>query len=449
MEKYCPSYRRVLGEVDFKLCPYCGTSLKERVGRQPIPGHLRHEVFKRDNYRCKECGATNKETTLEIDHIIPVSKGGTNDINNLQTLCKACNRAKSATIWDEEPIINYVNPYKSWLEGANENQKILFGKFGRESHLLLKKLYEKFNVPNFINYLDKNNYLVMNFAEEAIVREINEYQFHYGFDIVSYDYGIVCPSCQKIIRSNYFNSHRKCHHCRYKFKGKNRLFIRCPVCGRMLNSVLAWDFHKSCDNCGHKFKYEESNETQSEEFVRYGNKPKNSICPTCGKRISSDFERLNKRCPYCGHKFKHKKKKSKSSKSKIKASKERNRKILCSNCGKKINIKFVNERKKCPYCGHKFKGKYIKCPKCNFKNDSTDKFCIKCGTRLTDSKFEPKFSRNDIYSISRARLTDYKIEQDNSKKITCPKCNHQNDSANTFCVNCGAKLEKSIKINIE
>ena len=35
---------------------------------------LRHEVFKRDNYRCRECGATNKETTLEIDHIVPVSK---------------------------------------------------------------------------------------------------------------------------------------------------------------------------------------------------------------------------------------------------------------------------------------------------------------------------------------------------------------------------------------
>lgn len=67
--------------------------------RKPIPAKLRHEVFKRDNYRCRECGATNKETTLEIDHIVPVSKGGTNDLTNLQTLCKKCNRAKHTRTW--------------------------------------------------------------------------------------------------------------------------------------------------------------------------------------------------------------------------------------------------------------------------------------------------------------------------------------------------------------
>lgn len=67
--------------------------------REHIPAKLRHEVFQRDNYRCRECGATNKETTLEIDHIVPVSKGGTNNINNLQTLCKKCNRSKYTRTW--------------------------------------------------------------------------------------------------------------------------------------------------------------------------------------------------------------------------------------------------------------------------------------------------------------------------------------------------------------
>ena len=67
--------------------------------REPIPARLRHEVFRRDGYRCRECGATNKETTLEIDHIVPVSKGGRNNLSNLQTLCKACNRAKHTRTW--------------------------------------------------------------------------------------------------------------------------------------------------------------------------------------------------------------------------------------------------------------------------------------------------------------------------------------------------------------
>lgn len=64
-------------------------------------GELRHLVFKRDNYKCLECGATKEETTLEIDHIIPWSKGGQTHIDNLQVLCKKCNRSKHARIWDD------------------------------------------------------------------------------------------------------------------------------------------------------------------------------------------------------------------------------------------------------------------------------------------------------------------------------------------------------------
>ena len=67
--------------------------------RKAIPGALRHEVFKRDGYRCVECGASNKETTLHVDHILPVSQGGTNEISNLQTLCQKCNLAKSNRHW--------------------------------------------------------------------------------------------------------------------------------------------------------------------------------------------------------------------------------------------------------------------------------------------------------------------------------------------------------------
>ncbi|NTV45830.1 MAG: HNH endonuclease [Chlorobiales bacterium] len=54
-------------------------------------------VLARDNWKCRSCGRSAKENgiTLEVDHIIPRSKGGTNDISNLQTLCKKCNIGKS------------------------------------------------------------------------------------------------------------------------------------------------------------------------------------------------------------------------------------------------------------------------------------------------------------------------------------------------------------------
>lgn len=60
-----------------------------------ISGTIRQNVLMRDNYTCQICGATVKDgAKLEIDHIIPYSKGGTNDENNLQVLCQQCNREK-------------------------------------------------------------------------------------------------------------------------------------------------------------------------------------------------------------------------------------------------------------------------------------------------------------------------------------------------------------------
>jgi hypothetical protein len=63
--------------------------------RVPIPKSLRYEVLHRDGFRCQACGATHRETRLHIDHIVPVSRGGSTVKDNLQVLCEACNLGKS------------------------------------------------------------------------------------------------------------------------------------------------------------------------------------------------------------------------------------------------------------------------------------------------------------------------------------------------------------------
>jgi hypothetical protein len=53
---------------------------------------LRLEVFERDDFTCTYCG--ERGSRLECDHIMPVSRGGRSDLENLTTSCRACNRAK-------------------------------------------------------------------------------------------------------------------------------------------------------------------------------------------------------------------------------------------------------------------------------------------------------------------------------------------------------------------
>ena len=75
--------------------------LYQRYRKKPksrsIPLKKSSSVLKRDNYTCVKCGASpqkDKTVTLEVDHIIPVSKGGLSKLGNLQTLCFECNQGK-------------------------------------------------------------------------------------------------------------------------------------------------------------------------------------------------------------------------------------------------------------------------------------------------------------------------------------------------------------------
>ena len=63
--------------------------------RQPIPDDVKTLVWQRDGGRCIKCGS---QDNLEFDHVIPLSKGGSNTARNLQLLCEKCNRSKGGNI---------------------------------------------------------------------------------------------------------------------------------------------------------------------------------------------------------------------------------------------------------------------------------------------------------------------------------------------------------------
>ena len=70
--------------------------ISSRVERAKMSESLRYDILKRDHYKCQICGASAKDgVKLQVDHIIPVSKGGKTEPANLQTLCSSCNIGKS------------------------------------------------------------------------------------------------------------------------------------------------------------------------------------------------------------------------------------------------------------------------------------------------------------------------------------------------------------------
>ena len=76
--------KRGLGIWDYRM-----------LEKDPIPDSSYYQAMKASGGRCALCGATNKERMLQVDHIIPRSRGGKNDLVNLQVLCAKCNAAKS------------------------------------------------------------------------------------------------------------------------------------------------------------------------------------------------------------------------------------------------------------------------------------------------------------------------------------------------------------------
>lgn len=63
--------------------------------RERIPERTRIFVWRRDGGKCARCG---DRVRMEFDHIVPVSKGGSNTPRNIELLCESCNRSKGDRI---------------------------------------------------------------------------------------------------------------------------------------------------------------------------------------------------------------------------------------------------------------------------------------------------------------------------------------------------------------
>jgi diadenosine tetraphosphate (Ap4A) HIT family hydrolase len=95
-----------------------GDSIWEHRKRnhRPISGSIRYEVLSRAKFLCELCGISAGEKSIEVDHILPKSLGGKDDLANYQALCYSCNAAKRNT--DDTDFRLFKNLYSTRVDGC-------------------------------------------------------------------------------------------------------------------------------------------------------------------------------------------------------------------------------------------------------------------------------------------------------------------------------------------
>jgi hypothetical protein len=94
-----PSVRNLHQRLCKWVASLAGEDADDEAADEQASSRTRYLVLKRDGYRCVMCGATATEgAKLQVDHILPKSKGGKAVLDNLQTLCDRCNRGKGADL---------------------------------------------------------------------------------------------------------------------------------------------------------------------------------------------------------------------------------------------------------------------------------------------------------------------------------------------------------------
>ena len=130
--------------------------------RKSISKKLRFEVFKRDNFTCQYCGRMAPDVILEVDHINPVKNKGTNDILNLITSCKDCNRGKGAKELKENDVLKIQQEQLKEMNEKREQLKLLIkwkeelSNFEEEQVNKIEELL-KFATENSFSDVGKNN----------------------------------------------------------------------------------------------------------------------------------------------------------------------------------------------------------------------------------------------------------------------------------------------------
>ena len=124
------TYDRVIRSPSFQMNLPSVIALKNFVKPQSNPNFTRFNVFLRDRFTCLYCGS---KKDLTFDHLLPRSKGGKTNWENVVTACSACNVKKGGRLYEKSGMLLFRKPYSPTIEDLHNNGKYFPPNFLHES----------------------------------------------------------------------------------------------------------------------------------------------------------------------------------------------------------------------------------------------------------------------------------------------------------------------------
>ena len=112
------NYKRKIRSPSFEMNLPSVIALKNFIKPSDNPNFTRFNVFLRDKFTCQYCG---DKKDLTFDHLLPKSKGGLTDWNNVVTACSSCNVKKGGKLYESCDLKLTTRPYAPTVEDLHKN----------------------------------------------------------------------------------------------------------------------------------------------------------------------------------------------------------------------------------------------------------------------------------------------------------------------------------------
>ena len=124
------NYKRKIRSPSFEMNLPSVIALKNFIQPSKNPNFTRFNVFLRDKFACQYCG---DRKDLTFDHLLPKSRGGLTDWNNVVTACSSCNVRKGGKLYKDCDLKLANKPYAPTVEDLHRNGRNFPPNFLHES----------------------------------------------------------------------------------------------------------------------------------------------------------------------------------------------------------------------------------------------------------------------------------------------------------------------------